>query len=784
MVNEEWEAEQKYVQHVTTRIHERVETLKRELGGIKKEVVEMRRNFWDDVTVNLENIYEIWETHFAIRQQAEMLSERERRYSHSTGVLKTLERLMSSPFFGRIDFVEQGSNETERIYIGIGSFRDEETDEFLVYDWRAPISSLYYDHIPGPVSFEASTGKIVGEMTRKRQYVIRDGQIEVMFDAAVTIRDELLMQVLGRHADTQMKSIVATIQREQNEVIRDDTSSMLIVQGAAGSGKTSAALQRVAYLLYKHRGMLEANQMILFSPNPMFNSYVSTVLPELGEENMQQTTFQDYLQHRLGRTFELEDPFDHLEYLLTQQGTPAYEARLEGIRFKSTLTFSDALRRYAQLLTTDGMLFKSVRFRDKVVVSRQQIRDQFYACDPSLSMHLRMEYLREWLLEQVDIFVDREIHEPWVEEEIELLDPEDYERAYDQVCRMKRVTDASFNDFDKEKEILSRMVVNRYVAKLRRGIKRLEFVDVRGIYRQFFADETLFDKVFQGVQMPFFWRDICQQTIKQLDERKLAFEDATPFLYLNELIQGVTINTAVKHVIIDEAQDYSLLQMEVLRRLFPRSRMTALGDLNQSVFAHVSGLGNTSGLETLYGAEKTRVVKLRRSYRSTEEIVRFTRGMIDGGEEIIPFERQGPKPSVVVLDGDTPHAEQVLNEVRSLEACGYSSIAIICKTARESKLAFDELGDRLAASLVSKETVMFKQGIVIIPAYLAKGVEFDAVVIYDGADHVYNSEIERQLFYTACTRAMHELRIVVRGKPNRFITSQNPDTYTVQMIKE
>ncbi|MFB5190541.1 RNA polymerase recycling motor HelD [Alicyclobacillus fastidiosus] len=782
MASEEWREEQQYVDHVTRRIHERVDSLQTELGGVKEEVVQIRRNFWDDVTVNVGNVDDITETHFAIRQQAELLSERERRYTNAHGVLKTLTRLLSSPFFGRIDFVEQGSKELERIYIGIGSFRDEETDEFLVYDWRAPISSLYYDHIPGPVSFEAPAGEISGEMTGKRQYVIRHGKIEVMFDAAVTIGDELLMQALGRHADAQMKSIVATIQREQNEIIRNDTSSMLIVQGAAGSGKTSAALQRVAYLLYKHRGSLEANQMVLFSPNPMFNSYVSTVLPELGEENMQQTTFQDYLQHRLGRLFELEDPFDHLEYLLTQQVTPQYETRLEGIRFKSTLAFSDALRRYVDLLLTDHMLFKSVRFRDKVVVSRREIREHFYAFEPSLKMHLRMDQLRKWVLERVDACIEEELHEPWVEDEVELLDHDDYQRAHNQVSRMKSGSDASFDDFAKEREILSRMVVNRRMAKVKRAVKRLAFVDVKGIYRQFFTDDAVLANVFAEDELPSCWREICQQTIEGLDERKLAYEDATPFLYLKELIQGMAINTAVKHLIIDEAQDYSLLQLEVLRRLFPRSRMTALGDLNQSVFAHTAGLGNAQGLVTLYGEERTQLVKLRRSYRSTEEIVRFTRGMIAGGEEIIPFERRGEKPKVVVLERPATHNERVLEEVKSLEESGYSSIAVICKSARESKLVYDQIADALSASLITKETATFVEGIVIIPAYLAKGVEFDAVVIYDGSDEAYHRELERQLFYTACTRAMHELCIVVPGRPSRFITSQQADTYALHPV--
>ena len=247
------------------------------------------------------------------------MSERERSHRLLMQQWKSMNRLLPSPYFGRIDFQEDGLDFSEQIYIGVSSFVDEDGLSFLVYDWRTPIASLYYDYSPGAASYDTPGGRIEGTMELKRQYQIHDGQIRNMFDTSVTIGDELLQQVLGKGADSQMKSIVATIQKEQNAIIRNDKSRMLIVQGAAGSGKTSAALQRVAYLLYKHRERLKADQIVLFSPNPMFNSYVSTVLPELGEENMQQTTFQEYLDYWLGSTLRLEDPFDQIEYVLTAQ---------------------------------------------------------------------------------------------------------------------------------------------------------------------------------------------------------------------------------------------------------------------------------------------------------------------------------------------------------------------------------------------------------------------------------------------------------------------------------
>ena len=319
----EWQDEQQRVDFVVSEIEIREKTLKEKLGNIKGDVIEIRKNFWDDVTVNLDNAEEAAETFASIKQQAELMSERERSHRHDVRQLKNLHKLKNSPYFGRIDFVESGESQTESIYIGTASFVDQEGIDFYVYDWRAPISSLYYDYGPGQGSYDTPSGLISGEITLKKQFIIRNGEIKHLFHTGITIGDELLQEVLGNASDSQMKSIVATIQKEQNQIIRNEKGRLLIVQGVAGSGKTSAALQRIAYLLYRYRDTLLADEIVLFSPNPLFNSYISTVLPELGEENMQQTTFQDYLEHRLGEKWTLEDPFSQMEYVLTSKEDPA-----------------------------------------------------------------------------------------------------------------------------------------------------------------------------------------------------------------------------------------------------------------------------------------------------------------------------------------------------------------------------------------------------------------------------------------------------------------------------
>lgn len=770
-----WQEEQRRVEDVADQIDARIRRLEREVGSVRGDVVSMRKDFWDEVTVNFSEADDVGETSTSLRQQSQVLSEREKSHQHASIALGKMKRLKQSPYFARIDFAEEGEPE-EVIYLGIASLLEEGDEQFLVYDWRAPISNLYYDSVPGHTSYETPSGTISGTMSLKRQFVIQGRRIKLMFDTGVTIGDEMLQQVLGRSSDAQMKSIVATIQREQNKIIRNDHSRMLIVQGAAGSGKTSAALQRVAYLLYKHREVLKADQMILFSPNPMFNSYVSTVLPELGEENMRQTTFQEYLEHRLGREFQLEDPFVQIEYVLSAPEDEVYLSRVAGIRYKSSVLFLETITRYKKLLEQQGMRFKPLRFQGRQIVGTEEIAREFYAFDPAIRLANRCELLKEWLLKKLAAFSKAELDQPWVEEQIQLLDTEEYQRAYRRMRRKHQGGSLSFSDYEDEKTILGRMVVSDRMKPLRKWVKSLRFVDVTRLYTQLFNDPAMFRQVSPG-PLPERWEEIGEQTLGKIGQGELFYEDITPYLYLKELLLGFRSNTDIRHVIIDEAQDYSPFQLFFLKRLFPRAKMTALGDLNQAIYAHASVLQQSSVLSDLYGTEDSDLITLEQSYRSTRQIVEFTREMIPGGQAIIPFNREGEKPEVHLVDGAEKLEASIVEWINQLRADGFESIAIICKTAEESKQVHERLQSEIAVRLIKKTTLSFEKGVHIIPAYLAKGVEFDAVLIYDGSDRRYTREAERKLFYTACTRAMHLLRIYSLGEPSRFIREAAPSTY-------
>ncbi|MCQ6276123.1 UvrD-helicase domain-containing protein [Bacillus sp. V3B] len=764
--------EQQRIDRVIVEIDHIMKRLQIHGKGVKSDTLELRKTFWQDVTVNLDEPDDVVETFTSIKQQAELLSERERSHGQIHTQLKILTKLKESPYFGRIDFKEQGEKVAESIYLGIASVMDRNEEQFLIYDWRAPISSLYYDFPPGPAAYGTPEGEISGKMELKRQYIIRNGNIVSMFDTGITIGDELLQEVLGHNASTQMKSIVATIQREQNQIIRNEKSKLLVVQGVAGSGKTSAALQRVAYLLYRNRHTLSSENIMLFSPNSLFNSYVSTVLPELGEENMKQTTFQEYLDRQLGAQYKVEDPFSQLEFLLNEEEKSIYyRTRMASIRFKGSLQFKSYIDQFLDSIDLGGLYFKDIIFRSTVIVSKMDILDQFYQLDSSFSIPNRIQMVQDWIIKQLRRQAKKELRKSWVEEEIQFLEKEDYLEAYNAHKKKYEHQNETFDDFEQEQKFLMKQVVNREMKPLIKSVKRLRFIDLKKIYRQLFAEKP--DK---GYNDPLEWSRICQISLTALEKNILPYEDATPLLYLKDRIEGKKANLSLRYVFIDEAQDYSPFQFAYLKELFPYSKMTLLGDMNQAIFLHSKEM--VSIFEVDSEKEKETIV-LTRSYRSTKQIVEFTRGLTIAGERIEPFNRDGKKPTLTRVNNAVEWKKKVQKRIRELREFGYQTIAIIGKTASETKFAFEMLSDEIDGFLMEKGSIHYEKGIVFIPAYLAKGIEFDAVIMYNASQQNFGRELERELFYTACTRAMHELHLFSLGEESMFISRQPKETYEV-----
>ncbi|MFD2444229.1 RNA polymerase recycling motor HelD [Bacillus sp. CGMCC 1.16607] len=760
----EWKQEQQQVNQLIAVVEQKAKILKQKNSQVNSDVIEIKSTFWNDVTINLDEPDDIIETYYSIKQQAQLLSERERTRGLIDKQLKTLDKLKNSPYFGRIDFQEEGEKSAEKIYIGISSLMDATDENFLIYDWRTPIASMYYDFSPGPAKYNTPGGIYEGEITLKRQYIIRNSELQAMFDTGVTIGDEMLQEVLGNQADTQMKSIVATIQKEQNQIIRNEKAKLLIVQGVAGSGKTSAALQRVAYLLYRYKGTLHSENIMLFSPNTLFNSYVATVLPELGEENMKQTTFQEYLNSRIDRDFFLEDSYDQMEYLLTAIDQEDYVTRLASIRYKGSIEFKNLIDSYAESLQENGIIFHDIKFQRKTLITKEDIHRYYYNLDSHISIPNKVELVKAWLLKELKKCMKAEQSEPWVEEEIQFLDKEDYLDAFKKLQEKQRFSANSFDDYDREQAYLVEMVVMKRFKRIFNSLKKLKFVNMIRIYKELFKIEN------QSYQS---WQDISSYTIGRLNERFISYEDATPFVYLQDLILGRKSDTSIRHVFIDEAQDYSPFQFAFIKQLFPYSKVTLLGDINQAIYSGVTQ--SETVLSSSDDGEETETIVLTKTYRSTKEIVEFTKGLIENGELIEPFNREGSKPTFKIVPDNFELEKEMIKKVHELQQMGHKTIAIICKTAKESKMAYDSLQNEFSVRLIEKGTLNYEEGTLIIPAYLAKGIEFDSVVIYDAAQ--YTREEDKKLFYTSCTRAMHELHLFAIDKSCPLLERIKKGTY-------
>ena len=749
------------------------------LGERRGDVVGIRQEFWDDVRMNFSDATELGETWTSIMQQKEILIERERSHRVAFDAARKLAQMHDSPYFARIDFAESGSP-PERIYIGRASLVAEDEQTFLVYDWRAPVSSLFYDHEPGPASYDTPEGEIAGELALKRQFVIRAGRIKHVFDTDETVGDEILQAVLSEKSDTSMKSIVATIQKEQNRIIRDEKHRLLVVQGAAGSGKTSAALQRVAYLLYRFRDILTPEQIVLFSPNPVFKGYISRVLPELGEANMRQMTFREWIEARLGRRYQVEDLFSQTEALSAAEHTPEGRSRERAVRYKGSDHFFRTVERYFTRLEQGGIVFRPLRLRGDTIASAEEMARQYYAVRASEGFAYRAASLRRWLLARLDEWLETQLREPWAIDAAELADDEEIQRAYVQIRRQGGFHENAFDDEDRMADALRRRAVERALEPLRKAVKNYRFIDALQIYRELFRSRSLFTACAPDGRLPEGWEWMAARAEETLARKAVDHEDATPLLYLMEGLEGFRKEEGeVRHLFVDEAQDYTPFQAACLGKRFPRARLTVLGDFNQAIYAGSQDSGGFGGWTRLKPEAETAIWQLSTSYRSTRQIVEFSKQILlpQDAAGIRPFQRDGETPTVVRCRDGAQLAAAIAEDIDRLLAEGFGTIGVIAKTAREcgnaAALLKERLPDEAPLTHITGGSAELPRGVSVLPSYLAKGIEFDAVIVWDASESRYGREQDRKLLYTVCTRALHALHVYCQGEPSAWLPHES-----------
>ena len=751
--------EQKHLDQILKMVRAKKAELSSSIKSAEGEAKDINSHFFDDVKLDYDGYSTSMETALSIHQQQQLLDERENAWQHAARQLSTIQKLEKKPYFARVDFKENGQK-TETIYIGLGSFADK-NNHFLIYDWRAPISSIYYDGKLGDVSYHSPEGEITVEMTKKRQFMIDDGQIVNMFDTNESIGDQMLLEVLGEKSSTQMKSIVTTIQREQNKIIRNTDADLLFVQGAAGSGKTSAILQRIAFLLYRYRGNLTSSNVIMFSPNQLFNDYIKNVLPEMGEQNMVQMTYWQFVARRL--------PGMSVENLFDQFEDAAADSAIS--RFKDSTNFFDLLTRYAKHLNRRGMVFKNIYFRDKKrpFFTKEKISEIYYSFNSNYNLNNRIDATREDLIKMLNRKISSESKKAWVSDAIQSLSQEQLNQLYDR-------PDQEFESEEKEEKFLSRKIVVKALDKVFQQIRRNNFINMRAQYLSFLRAVPKMTDLAKWEITENDWRDHVNKVKESFKKHYMHMNDVSAYLYLYDLITGRHVDYEMRYAFIDEIQDYTPFQLCYLKYNFPRAKFTMLGDLNQAIFTKDESKSLLKQISGLFDPEKTDVVQLTKSYRSTKQLTDFTKQILRQGEKIESFNRQGPKPVLWGRENDQ-QAIALLQKILADNDQEQLTTAVITKDLEQAKFVADKLKQAgVKATLIATANQRLVEGTLIIPSYLAKGLEFDAVIMWGASRENYHRTDETQLVYTITSRAMYKLDVVYVGQRSPLL-DVDPQTF-------
>lgn len=756
--------EQQRMDQVVAKIQVAQRKDQADLKNAQADKAAIQADFKNNVRIKTTTYSGMMETALTVRQQQQLLQERENSWQQAKRRLDVLEKLAKKPYFARIDFQENGEAKSESVYLGLGTFSDG-PDNILIYDWRAPISSIYYDGGLGKVSYETPEGSQEVELTLKRQFMVEDAKIITVFDTDETVGDQMLLEVLDEASDIKMKSIVTTIQKEQNKIIRDTKSELLFVQGAAGSGKTSAVLQRIAFLLYRYRGNLTSGQVVLFSPNQLFNDYIDQVLPELGEQNMVQLTYYQYTQRRVPKLHieTLQERFEESE-----QAIPSNVKRL-----KDSLVFFNATTAYTNYLEQAGMRFKNIMYKGEVFFSKEQIKEIYYSFNENYHLKNRLDATKEELLQRLNARVAKEAKSDRVQKAIQELSQQELNDLYGEKKK-------SFANGDKELQFLAKSYVMRDFMTIKAAIVKNRFLNLNAQYMHFLKNIPVLLDLDKAQVSQQEWQDAVLASKQDLQARRLSLNDATAYLYLYDRIIGKKGQLDIKQVFIDEIQDYTPYQLAYLKKEFPRAKFTMLGDLNQAIFTKENSRSLLKDLATMFPKEKTKVVQLTKSYRSTKQITDFTREVLVNGAAVEAFERAGELPSISFAKDQADMIALVDKQLQANENDKMTT-AIVAKTLAQCEQITKQLQAKgQKVTLISTENQRLAQGTIVVPAFLAKGLEFDAIIMWDANKQNYNREDERQLVYTICSRAMHRLSIFVNGQLSPLLAKIDTKLYEVK----
>lgn len=714
MVNNqsELEFENKRLEQTISLAEEQLEKARQNNEENKSAIISAKKEMRENTSHSISGLWssEGFEALAELSQYVNPVLDKIADYEEVENKIFLLENLIKSPYFARIDFKFDDEDTFEKIYIGRSSLKNLTTHELYIYDWRSPIASVFYRFLTGPVFYDAPSGRINGEVNLKRQFEISCGKLEYFFDADVQIVDEFLRQLLSKNTSSKMKTIIETIQKEQDIVIRDMENDLMMVQGVAGSGKTSIALHRAAYLMYQDLQVkLSANNIIIISPNSLFEQYISDVLPELGESNVVSMVFEEIIT-KLFPNVHLQSRNQFLENLIT---SPEYRKVIKSsIEFKTSRRFLEMIDRFISDLPQRWIAFEDVYYDNKCIVSKDIMRYKISGrAETPLGMKLKQ--LETFILESVN------------------------------AAHKKRLSKAQ-------------------ESLIKEEIKKFTELNISDLYRQLFLDKEYFYSLADNLEHNEYMEEILEFTQENLDSNLLHYDDAAVLAYLHLKIYGTNDYKSIKQVVIDEAQDYYPLQFEIFNLLFPNSKFTILGDMNQTL-GKQENLSLYDQISSILNKKKSSLVTMDKSFRCTNEILNYSLKFIEHNPGIKSFNRQGDAPEIHAASDPSALSGMILKEVNTCMEKGYRSIGLICKSERNALRLFDSLKDKIDLQLIKNESMADLHGVFIIPVYMSKGLEFDAVLICDTDALNYNNEDDKNLLYIACTRALHRLNLFCPG---------------------
>ena len=697
--NNEFLMEKEHLKDTLTLLNKEILNYIEKRKEITQYILDYRKNAIEEYRDDEDKLIEYFDHESYMKEQAFNAIDRK---------LKELTILKDSPYFGKINFLDTQFNDEEEMYIGRFGVIPDGGFEPLVVDWRAPIASLFYYGSLGEAYYVAPDGKAKVDILKRRQIIAKKGELKGIFDSEVDIKDEILQEVLSSNSSEKLKDIVMTIQKEQDEIIRKDRTRNVIVNGVAGSGKTTIALHRVAYLLYNYRKELE-DKVLILGPNHIFMEYISQVLPSLGESKVKQQTFLDFTAEQLEEPVEIASFEEYLELLVSGN-----KAIIEDSKYKNSTKIIEDLDKLVEDMDLNHFKIQPATYFGEEVVGIAEIKEMFEKHYAYMPLFRRSEKIKRIL-----------------------------------ISKIKDKRDEKFRELNQRTKELKASLKPDELLIEENNIDFNRSIEVREIVQEVINSRKELEEWLSKESIVKIYSDFNENKI-------LTINDLAPILYLMIKLEGKKAKQTYKHVIIDEAQDYSPIQFKVIKELTGSKYFTIVGDVNQRI-NKASEIPAMMNLENILNLENIEIFNLNRSYRSTFEIIDYANKFLKE-TSITPLVRNGEAVEVINTDNEDLFINGIINSINEYSKEELESIAIITRDQNQLEEVYNLIKDKIHVVKFNREDIIYKGGTVIIPSYLAKGLEFDGVIMAEiNKDNKENKE-EDLIKYIMATRALHRLK--------------------------